>query len=239
MSIARCESALGVTASGQQLATRNVSTSSIRPSVYFNRSSAPIASRPAYFQVECAKKNNGKQKKYPARKGGAKAPTPGPKAKRMPKIAGYTPQAEDPNRVKTAAELEYERLTKEGATVYAIFARARGPNQWFPVGPMAIPEGGDVETEIFKAEKDLVKAAVKMYPALTVQKNTIGLEYGFRLRDAPQLSEAEIFDSKADPFANVEVAVKPVGGPSLNTKTSDQNVVTAALRKLEQMFSKN
>ena len=41
-------------------------------------------------------------------------------------------------------------MIAEGGIVYECFIRAKGPNQWFPLGPMAVKQGlddrpGDVE----------------------------------------------------------------------------------------------
>eukprot|EP00854_Cymbomonas_tetramitiformis_P018841 gene18841-22514_t len=51
---------------------------------------------------------------------------------------------------------------------------------------MAVDNEPSLVPAIYSAEKDLVAAALKMYPALTSKQYNPGLEYGYRLRDAPQ-----------------------------------------------------
>jgi hypothetical protein len=58
--------------------------------------------------------------------------------------------------------------------------------QWFPVGPMTVDNDSSIVPGIWGAEKALEEASLRMYPAL-IAKRKQGLEYGYRLRDAPQV----------------------------------------------------
>eukprot|EP00899_Mesostigma_viride_P002254 jgi/Mesvir1/12029/Mv00322-RA.1 len=151
-----------------------------------------------------------------------------------------TPEPEKP-KSKSAVKREekastYDKLAAEGKPAYAIFIRKKGEGmgadkqcQWFPVGPMVVENPSLIVRAIFDAEKDLVDAALRMYPALIPFKLAPGLEYGYRLRDAPQMSEAEI-KAGGDPFANVVVAKKEdIGGPAKKPK----NPVASAMGAVE------
>lgn len=105
---------------------------------------------------------------------------------------------------------KFDEMAADGKPIYAVFVRAAGPNQWFPVGPMTVDNEASIVPGIFGAEKDLVEASLRMYPALISKRKDPGLEYGYRLRDAPQMSEAEI-KAGGNPFDNVVVATRAPG----------------------------
>lgn len=52
---------------------------------------------------------------------------------------------------------------------------------------MTVDNEASIVPGIFAAEKDLVEASLRMYPALISKRKDPGLEYGYRLRDAPQV----------------------------------------------------
>lgn len=52
---------------------------------------------------------------------------------------------------------------------------------------MTVDNEASIVPGIFGAEKDLVEASLRMYPALISKRKDPGLEYGYRLRDAPQV----------------------------------------------------
>jgi hypothetical protein len=71
-----------------------------------------------------------------------------------------------PTAGEIAASEKYDAMLAEGSIVYEVFIRARGPNQWFPVGPMAVKQEWMIVPELWKAEEAMKKAGFKMYPAL-------------------------------------------------------------------------
>jgi hypothetical protein len=52
---------------------------------------------------------------------------------------------------------------------------------------MTVDNEASIVPAIFAAEKDLVEASLRMYPALISKRKDPGLQYGYRLRDAPQV----------------------------------------------------
>eukprot|EP00238_Polyblepharides_amylifera_P007365 CAMPEP_0196585744 /NCGR_PEP_ID=MMETSP1081-20130531/51805_1 /TAXON_ID=36882 /ORGANISM="Pyramimonas amylifera, Strain CCMP720" /LENGTH=211 /DNA_ID=CAMNT_0041907391 /DNA_START=109 /DNA_END=744 /DNA_ORIENTATION=- len=102
---------------------------------------------------------------------------------------------------------QFDEMAADGKPVYGVFVRVSGPNQWFPVGPMVVDNEASIVSGIFSAEKDLLEASLRMYPALISKRKDPGLQYGYRLRDAPQMSEEEIRNG-GNPFDNVVVATR-------------------------------
>ena len=47
-----------------------------------------------------------------------------------------------PTEAEVASSAKYDAMLAEGSFVYEVFIRAKGPNQWFPVGPMAVKQVG-------------------------------------------------------------------------------------------------
>ena len=97
----------------------------------------------------------------------------------------------------TAKDLEmmskFDDLEAGGGIKYEVFARAKGPNQWFPVGPMVVKEEWMIGKELWNAEEPLKRAALQMYPKLAAAPAFGKLEYGFRRADKEKISE-EITD---------------------------------------------
>jgi hypothetical protein len=111
----------------------------------------------------------------------------------------------------TAKDLEmmskFDDIEAAGGVKYEIFARAKGPNQWFPVGPMVVKEEWMIGKELWNAEEPLKRAALQMYPKLAAAPAFGKLEYGFRRADKEKISEEEIRQGqgKVNPFDDVEL----------------------------------
>ena len=90
-------------------------------------------------------------------------------------------------------------MVEEGGLVYECFIRAKGPNQWFPLGPMAVKQDWMIVPEMWKAEADMKKAGFKMYPALLNAPCFGKVEYGYRVRDdAAKVTEDQIREAKGN-----------------------------------------
>jgi len=97
-------------------------------------------------------------------------------------------------------------MLAEGGVVYEVFIRAKGPNQWFPVGPMAVKQEWMIVPELWNAEEPLKKAGFKMYPALMKAPCFGNVEYGYRVRDdSKKITEEQIREKKGqlNPFVDV------------------------------------
>merc|ERR1712100_266311 len=111
----------------------------------------------------------------------------------------------------TAKDLEmmskFDELEADGGVKFEVFARAKGPNQWFPVGPMVVKEEWMIGKELWNAEEPLKRAALQMYPKLAAAPAFGNLEYGFRRADAEKITEEEIrrAQGKVNPFDDVEL----------------------------------
>ena len=92
-----------------------------------------------------------------------------------------------------------------------MFVRAAGPNQWFPVGPLASESPRNIKKEIWAAEKPLKEAAFKMYPALAKPPAFGRVEYGYRERDeSSKITEEQIREKQGqkNPFDDVILLTK-------------------------------
>ena len=128
------------------------------------------------------------------------------KAKTGGSQGGPGGKAAPPSAAEVAASERFDAIVAKGGAVFEVFARAAGPNQWFPVGPIAVERPRDVKKEIWKAEEPLRKAAFKMYPALAKPPAFGRIEYGYRERDeSTKITEAEIRANKGktNPFDDV------------------------------------
>ena len=140
--------------------------------------------------------NNKKKKEYKPQKPRQRKPKTG---------------APPPPPPPTAKDLEmmskFDDLEASGGIKYEVFARAKGPNQWFPVGPMVVKEEWMIGKELWNAEEPLKRAALQMYPKLAAAPAFGKLEYGFRRADKEKISEEEIRQGqgKVNPFDDVEV----------------------------------
>lgn len=152
-------------------------------------------------------------------------------------------QARAPTKEQQAqqkAGSKYDDIVKAGGEVYAAFARLKGPGpgpdgkcQWFPVGPIAVEKPSMIEKALWDAEKPLVAAVKKMYPQIYMKSVETGLEIGYRLRDAPQMSEVEI-KAGGNPFDNVI----PLESPDDRTvSVAAPNPLAEAFGKFEKLFT--
>uniref|UniRef100_A0A7S0RDT2 Uncharacterized protein n=1 Tax=Pyramimonas obovata TaxID=1411642 RepID=A0A7S0RDT2_9CHLO len=131
----------------------------------------------------------------------------------------------------------FDDMAASGKPVYAVFVRVSGPNQWFPVGPMAVENETSIVPAIFGAEKDLVTAALRMYPSMITKAKDPGLQYGYRLRDEPQMTEEEIRKG-GDPFSNVVVATRREAGlPEEEKKSGFLGGLKEAMTNFEKSFT--
>jgi hypothetical protein len=105
---------------------------------------------------------------------------------------------------------KYDDLEASGGVKYEVFARAKGPNQWFPVGPMVVKEEWMIGKELWNAEEPLKRAALQMYPKLAAAPAFGKLEYGFRRADKEKISEEEIRKGagKVNPFDDVQLLLE-------------------------------
>jgi hypothetical protein len=98
-----------------------------------------------------------------------------------------------PTEAELRASAKYDAMVEEGGLVYECFIRAKGPNQWFPLGPMAVKQDWMIVPEMWKAEADMKKAGFKMYPALLNAPCFGKVEYGYRVRDdAAKVTEDQL-----------------------------------------------
>mmetsp|Transcript_5391 Transcript_5391/g.15013 ORF Transcript_5391/g.15013 Transcript_5391/m.15013 type:complete len:216 (+) Transcript_5391:105-752(+) len=142
---------------------------------------------------------------------------------------------------QNVASSQYDDIVKKGGEVYAAFVRLKGPGpgpdgkcQWFPVGPIAVEKPSQIEKALWNAEKPLVVAVKKMYPQVYMKSVETGLEIGYRLRDAPQMSEAEI-KAGGNPFDNVI----PLTSPADRTVSiQSNNPLSEAFKNFEKIFTK-
>ncbi|OUS46736.1 hypothetical protein BE221DRAFT_191737 [Ostreococcus tauri] len=132
--------------------------------------------------------------------------------RRKPKTNGPTEsKPAPPTAEELTASARYDDIVAAGGVVFEVFVRAKGPNQWFPVGPLAVKSPRAVKREIWAAEQPLRTAALKMYPALAKPPAFGNLEYGYRERDeSSKITEAEIREKKGqkNPFDDVVLLTK-------------------------------
>lgn len=81
-------------------------------------------------------------------------------------------------RVK--AEKQYEKMKSDGMPEFAIYARIKDKNTWYPVGSLAVNRTSKINQAIFTNLEDLRQGAFRLYPIL--RKNQHQLEYGYKLK---------------------------------------------------------
>ena len=132
-----------------------------------------------------------------------------------------------PTEAELRAAAKYDAMVEEGGKVYECFIRAKGPNQWFPLGPMAVKQDWMIVPEMWKAEADMKKAGFKMYPALLRAPCFGKVEYGYRVRDdAAKVTEEQIREAegKLNPFEDVKLLEPNAdgSGPSAEKSLMDK-----------------
>ena len=140
--------------------------------------------------------------------------------------------AAPPSAAEVAAGERFDAVVAKGGAVFEVFVRAAGPNQWFPVGPIAVERPRDVKKEIWNAEEPLRKAAFKMYPALAKPPAFGRVEYGYRERDeSAKITEEQIRANKGkmNPFDDV-ILLTAVDGD--DTEKQDEGLFAKFKRAL-------
>ncbi len=80
------------------------------------------------------------------------------------------------------AQKQYDNLSEQGFPEFNIFVRLpEKPDQWLPVGSIAVKRSSAVNQALFQNEVELQKGALRLFPRLTKRKDE--LEYGYRLKD--------------------------------------------------------
>ncbi|NJL98398.1 MAG: hypothetical protein HC924_06030 [Synechococcaceae cyanobacterium SM2_3_2] len=83
---------------------------------------------------------------------------------------------------RKVAEKKYENLQGDGYPEFNIYVRLpEKPENWLPVGSMAVKRSGVINQAIFQNEADLLKGAMRVFPRLAKRQEE--LEYGYRLKD--------------------------------------------------------
>ena len=162
-----------------------------------------FASAPAPSLDAPAPAMKGKDAKRAAKKAAklekkaAASAAPRQKPKRRKAKTGEKKVDLPPTEAELRASAKYDAMVEEGGLVYECFIRAKGPNQWFPLGPMAVKQDWMIVPEMWKAEADMKKAGVKMYPALLNAPCFGKVEYGYRVpADAAEVTEDQIREAK-------------------------------------------
>ncbi len=83
---------------------------------------------------------------------------------------------------RKAASKQYDKLRDEGLPEFTIFVRLPDkPDNWLPVGSVAVKRSSAINAAIFQNEEDLLKGAIRTFPRLAKHRDE--LEYGYRLKD--------------------------------------------------------
>ena len=154
---------------------------------------------------------------------------PMPKAqkpkRRKAKTGAPEPVKVAPTKAEVEAEEKFDAIVAEGGAIFEVFIRARGPNQWFPVGPMAVKNPRSIKSEIWAAEEPLKRAGFRMYPKLLAFPANGKVEYGYRERDeSKKMTEEEIRagGGTKNPFEDVILLTKDDG---VSTSTDEGSLI--------------
>ena len=108
------------------------------------------------------------------------------------------------------AAAKYEDMQSEGLPEFDIFIRDRHkPNNWFPVGSVAVKRSSAIDAAIYQNEDELLKGALRLFPRLA--KSRESLEYGYRLKDKLYADEPIAIAQPPAPKKALNLA-KKVGG---------------------------
>ncbi|WP_017325858.1 HHL1-like protein [Synechococcus sp. PCC 7336] len=98
---------------------------------------------------------------------------------------------------RKAAATQYDKMQSQGLPEFNIYIRDRNkPQNWLPVGSVAVKRSAAIDAAIFQNEAELLKGAFRLFPRLAKRREQ--LEYGYRLKDELYADEA------------IQVAVRPV-----------------------------
>jgi hypothetical protein len=137
---------------------------------------------------------------------------------------GEQMKAKPPSAEEVAASERFDAIVAKGGAIFEVFVRAAGPNQWFPVGPLASESPRNIKKEIWAAEKPLKEAAFKMYPALAKPPAFGRVEYGYRERDeSSKITEAQIREKQGqkNPFDDVILLTKDDDSTTAGAEEND------------------
>lgn len=83
---------------------------------------------------------------------------------------------------RKGAEKKYENLQTKGFPEFNIYVRLPDkPDNWLPVGSMAVKRSSQISQAIFQNETELLKGALRVFPKLSKRRDE--LEYGYRVKD--------------------------------------------------------
>lgn len=105
----------------------------------------------------------------------------------MPSAQGFGPPKPKKTVSKGAkqrkkAATKYENMRDEGLPEFNIYIRDRNkPNNWFPVGSVAVKRSAAIDAAIYQNEEELLKGALRLFPRLSKSRDS--LDYGYRLKD--------------------------------------------------------
>lgn len=98
-------------------------------------------------------------------------------------------KASEANKKRKAASNQYEKLKDSGSPEFNIYVRLpEKPDNWLPVGSMAVQRSSAINAAIFQNQEELLKGALRLFPKLGKRKQE--LEYGYRLKDPLYADEA-------------------------------------------------
>ena len=158
-------------------------------------------------------------------KKGKPMPKPQKPKRRKAKTGAPEPVKVAPTKAEIEAEEKFDAIVAEGGAIFEVFIRARGPNQWFPVGPMAVKNPRSIKSEIWAAEEPLKRAGFRMYPKLLAFPANGKVEYGYRERDeSKKMTEEEIRagGGTKNPFEDVILLTKDDG---VSTSTDEGSLI--------------
>jgi len=170
-------------------------------------------------------------------KKGAPMPKAQKPQKRKAKTGAPPPVKIELTEAEKEAEKKFDDIVAAGGAIFEVFIRAKGPNQWFPVGPMAVKNPRSIKNEIWAAEEPLKKAGFRMYPKLLAFPASGKVEYGYRERDeAKKMTEEDIRAGAGtkNPFDDVILLTRDDG---VSTE-SDQGSILDKFKKMLNPYDK-
>lgn len=104
---------------------------------------------------------------------------------------GFGSRRQDPRNQKApsksasqrqAAAQQLDDYKKQGLPLFNVYVRLpEKPQNWIPVGEIAVKRSSQISQAIFANEAELLKGALRLYPKLSKVKDK--LEYGYKLKD--------------------------------------------------------
>jgi hypothetical protein len=129
-------------------------------------------------------------------------------------------KASEAIKKRKAASNQYEKLKDSGSPEFNIYVRLPDkPDNWLPVGSMAVQRSSAINAAIFQNQEELLKGALRLFPKLSKRKHE--LEYGYRLKDPLYADEA------------IQLAQRPAPSFWNRLRDSLQNLVDTLVRKVK------